>query len=81
MQKLLELSLFALLEVPLLYGHPLAQLTDPEPEHERIEPSLPTEQLALLRGEMQGDHAVVHSALHGLLSDRQKHASEGVKRM
>jgi len=60
MQKLLELSLLVFLEVSLLYRHPLAQLTDTEPEHQRIEPDLPPEQLALPGGEMQSDHAVVH---------------------
>ena len=59
-QELLELGLIAFLEVTLLDRNTLAKLTDPEPQHEWIEPNLPPQLVALLWRETQGDHSVVH---------------------
>jgi len=59
-QELLELGLIAFLEVTLLDRNTLAKLTDPEPQHEWIEPGLPPQLVALPGREMQGDHSVVH---------------------
>jgi hypothetical protein len=61
-QELLELGLFVFLEVTLLDRNSLPQLTDPEPQDERIEPDLAPQLVALLGREAQGDHTVVHES-------------------
>jgi len=59
-QELLEFSLIVFLEVTLLNRNSLAKLTDPEPQHEWIEPDFAPQHVALLWREVQGDHSVVH---------------------